>query len=292
MKPPQFEYHSAADTAEAVRLLARYDGEAKVLAGGQSLMPMLNLRLATPSALVDINRIEGYHFHRFEGSELVVGATCRHADIETDPAIGRRVAAVSDAVPLIGHVSIRNRGTVVGSLAHADPSAEWPALAVLLDARINVSGPAGAREIAARVFFDGFLSTQLEPDELVTSVGFTLPVSGAGSAFVELARRHGDFALIGAGAVLEIAPDGTVSRCAVALCGAGMQPVRVAEAEQIPIGERLTEDVFDEVGRAVAAAVKPPSDIHASADYRRQTARVMVRRALSLAARRIGRTEQ
>lgn len=288
MKPAPFEYNLAADAGDAVALLSRYDGEAKVLAGGQSLLPLLSLRLAEPVALVDIGAISELGYHRCEPDTLVVGATCTHRDIERDPRVAQRVPVIAEAVSSIGHVSIRNRGTVAGSIAHADPAAEWPLLAVLLDAQMVAQGPGGTRTAPADEFFLGFLSTGLEADELLAEVRFPLPPLSAGSAFVELARRQGDFSLVGVGVALDVGPDGLVSYARIAVNGVDNKPVRSLDAEAVLVGERPGEDVFDEAGRVVAAQLEPPSDLHASAQYRRSLAHVLVRRALTLAAGRAG----
>ncbi len=275
MKPAPFEYHAPTDLGEAVRLLAALGEHGRLLAGGQSLMPMLNLRLARPEAIVDLNRITALAYHRLDDETLVIGALCRQREIERDQEVLARCAAIADAIPLIGHIGIRNRGTVVGSLAHADPSAEWPVLAVLLDATLEVEGVAGRRSIAAQDFFKGLFATDLRPGELVVEARFPLPPAGAGSAFIEVARRHGDFALGAAAAVVELAADGSVAAARLALGGFDSVPVRA------------TPDPA-----AAAADVNPVDDVHAPASYRRKLAETLARRALHLAeqrARKAGR---
>lgn len=269
MKPAQFEYHAPTDVPEAVRLLEALGENGRLLAGGQSLMPMLNLRLARPKAIVDLNRITALAYHRLDGETLVIGALCRQRDIERDQEVLARCAAIADAVPLIGHIGIRNRGTVVGSLAHADPSAEWPVLAVLLDATLKVEGAGGRRSIAAQDFFKGLFATDLRPGELVVEARFPLPPAGAGSAFVEVARRHGDFALGAAAAVVELAADGAVTAARLALGGFDSVPVRVTPDPAV-----------------VATEVHPVDDVHAPAGYRRKLAETLARRALQLAEQR------
>lgn len=308
MKPAAFAYHAPTAVAEAVELLASHDGEAKPLAGGQSLVPLLNLRLATPPAVVDLNRIEALAFHRVEPDALVVGALCRHRDIELDPAVRGRCAAIADAIGVIGHVAIRNRGTIVGSLAHADPAAEWPALALLLDASVRAVGPAGERWLRAEELFAGFLTTALDPDEIMTEVRFDLPpgpatsaepaaepaasggsVVSVGSAFVELARRHGDFAMVGVAALIQLihlSDAETITDARIALIGVGTCAVRVTEAERALVGERPGRSAFAEAAATAARSVDPPSDVHAPASYRRRLAGVLTRRALELAAAR------
>jgi aerobic carbon-monoxide dehydrogenase medium subunit len=269
MKPAPFQYHAPADVASAVRLLAGAGEAGRPLAGGQSLMPMLNLRLARPEVVVDLNRISELRYHRLEGDVLAVGALCRHRDIERDAEVLARCAAIADAVPLIGHVGIRNRGTVVGSLAHADPSAEWPVLAVLLEAEIIVEGPEGRRSIAARDFFEGLFTTALRPGELAVEARFPMPPRGDGTAFVEVARRHGDFALGAAAAAVRLDGEGRVAEARLALGGFDS------------VARRVTPDPA-----VVAAEVNPVDDIHAPAAYRRRLAGTLSARALALAEQR------
>jgi aerobic carbon-monoxide dehydrogenase medium subunit len=269
VKPAPFEYYAPTDLGEAIRLLGLVGDVGRPLAGGQSLMPMLNLRLARPEALVDLNRIGSLDYHRIEDGTLTLGALCRQRDIERDGPLLARCTAMAEAVPLIGHIGIRNRGTVVGSLAHADPSAEWPVLAVLLGATLEVEGPGGHRSIGAADFFRGLFLTDLQPGELVVEARFPLPAPGSGSAFLEVARRHGDFALGAAAAVVSLAADGTVKEARLALGGFDSVPV---SAPPDPA--------------AAAAAVHPVDDVHAPAAYRRKLAETLARRALELAERR------
>lgn len=292
MKPASFEYHAPRRLDEAVSLLGTFGDRARPLAGGQSLVPMLNMRLARPGAIVDLNGIAALAYHRVEPDMLVVGALCRHRDIELDPAVAGRCAAIADAVPLIGHIGIRNRGTVVGSIAHADPAAEWPALALLLDAVVRIEGPSGGREIPARDFFKGVFTTDLRPGELVVEIRFRWPPAGAGSAFVEVARRHGDFALAAAGAVVDLGADGIVREARVVVAGLDAVPARLARAEAALTGRAPTEEACAAAAAAGAPALNPTGDIHAPAAYRRRLGETLVRRALLLAASRAGRIER
>jgi carbon-monoxide dehydrogenase medium subunit len=292
MKPAPFEYHAPTKLGDAVSLLSALGDRGRPLAGGQSLVPMLNMRLVRTGAIVDLNGITALAYHRVERDILVVGALCRHRDIELDPAILIGCAAIADAVPLIGHIGIRNRGTVVGSIAHADPAAEWPALAVLLDGVVNVEGPSGGREIPARDFFKGVFTTDLRPGELVVEVRFRLPRAGAGSAFVEVARRHGDFALAAAGAVVDLGADGMVREARVVVAGLDAVPARLAAAEAALTGRAPTEEACAAAAAAGAPALNPTGDIHAPAAYRRRLGETLVRRALLLAASRAGRIER
>ena len=280
MKPAPFEYHAPATVAEAVASLAELGDEAKVLAGGQSLMPMLALRLARPERLVDVTRVaELSGAHRDDGS-LVVGATTRHATLERDPSIGAAVPLLRKAAPYIGHFQIRNRGTLGGSLAHADPSAELPAVARVLDAEFEVSGPGGDRRIPAVEFFETVFTTTLEPDELLTAVRFPVWGPGSGFAIEEVARRHGDFAIVGALVAVQVT-DGRLERVAIALTGMGSVPERAEAVEQSLTGSAVADLDADAVGAQVVAGLAPPGDVHASPAYRKRVGAALVARALT-----------
>jgi carbon-monoxide dehydrogenase medium subunit len=267
MKPAPFAYHAPGDVDGALRLLADLGERARPLAGGQSLMPLLNLRLVRPEAIVDLNPIGELAYHRVEDGVLVVGALCRQRDLERDPAVLGRCAAIADALPLIGHIGIRNRGTVIGSLAHADPAAEWPVLALLLDATIVVArAEAPHRRIAARDWFKGLFSTDLRTGELAVEARIPLPGPRTGSAFVEVARRHGDFALGSAAAWVRVDAGGRVAESRLALGGFDSVPV-VATPDPAAVG----------------ADINPVDDIHATAAYRRRLAETLAARALKLA---------
>jgi CO/xanthine dehydrogenase FAD-binding subunit len=270
MKPAPFAYHAPGDVEGALRLLADLGERARPLAGGQSLMPLLNLRLARPEAIVDLNSIAELAYHRLEDDVLVVGALCRQRDLERDPEVLRGCAAIADALPLIGHVGIRNRGTVVGSLAHADPAAEWPVLALLLDATIVVARAGGARRsIQARDWFTGLFSTDLRVGELAVEARFPLSGPLTGTAFVEVARRHGDFALGAAAALVRLDATGHVIDSRLVLGG----------CDSVPVLATPDPD-------AVAGEINPVDDIHATGAYRRKLASTLARRALELAERR------
>jgi carbon-monoxide dehydrogenase medium subunit len=288
VKPAPFEYAAPERLEEAVGLLAEHGEEAKVLAGGQSLLPLLAMRLATPALLVDLNRIRGLDEVRIEDGTLTIGALARERAVEELPGLADRAPIVAEAVALIGHVAIRNRGTVGGSIAHADPAAEWPALLLALDGEVEVVGPGGPRTIPAPELFETYFTTSLQPTEVIREVRVRLPGPGAGSAFVEFARRHGDFALAGAGAVLELAPDGAVADVRVALIGVRDTAVRSGAAEAVLRGERPTDEAIRAAAAAVDADVAPLSDVHASAEFRRHLASVMARRALLAARARAG----
>lgn len=286
MKPPPFEYVPATSLDEALEALVEHGDEAKLLAGGQSLVPLLAFRLARPSVLVDLNWVDGLDGVALEGDSLVVGAMTRQRDLEQLPALRERCPMITEAIELIGHVAIRNRGTVGGSLAHADPAAEWPALATVLDAELELAGPRGRRTVAARDFFISYFTTLLEPDEVLTQIRLELPNGRSGSCFLELSRRHGDFALAGVGALVTLAGDGTAADVRLGLIGVGDRPVRPAVAESALRGRVPDDEAVGEAAAAVAGEIEPTGDIHASADYRRHLATVLTRRALTTAVGR------
>ena len=288
MKPPPFEYVAATSLEEAVAALGEHGDEAKLLAGGQSLVPLLAFRLARPGVLVDLNGVGGLDRLELAGDALVVGAMARQRDVELLPGLRERCELIPEAIELVGHVAIRNRGTVGGSLAHADPAAEWPALAVLLDAELELVGPSGRRTVAARDFFLSYFTTVLEPDEVLTEIRLPLPNGRSGSCFVELSRRHGDFALAGVGALVTLADDGTAAEVRLGLIGVGDRPVRPAAAEQALRGRVPDEGAIAAAAEAVAGEIEPTGDIHASEEYRRHLATVLTRRALAAAVARAG----
>jgi carbon-monoxide dehydrogenase medium subunit len=282
MKPAPFGYRAPTSVAETVSALAELGDEAKILAGGQSLVPMLALRLARPENLVDVNRVPELSGARRENGRLVVGATTRHATLEKDPEIAAAVPLLRRAAPYIGHAAIRSRGTLGGSLAHADSAAEWPAVVRALDAEIEVEGPAGRRRIPAAEFFETTFTTALEPDELVTAVSFPVWSPSAGFAVEELARRHGDFALAGVVCGVEVT-DGRIDRVALALIGMASVPERAEAVERALVGTAVTDLDLADVGAQAVAHLDPPTDVHGSGRYRRTVGAVLVRRALSAA---------
>ena len=284
MKPASFAYHRAASVGEALELLAREGEDAKVIAGGQSLVPLMAFRLARPSALIDINRVTELRYVRRDGDALRIGALATHRDIETnaEPGVLEGYSILPRAARFIGHYPIRTRGTFGGSIAHADPTSEWCMLALLLDAEIVIAGPQGSRTVAAADYFLGVFTTALGADEVVTEVHFPGPAPR--SAIREFARRQGDFAVVAVATALEM-EDGRVRSARIALAGVSDAPVRAMEAEAILAGAAPTDEAFDEAGRAAAAGLRPPSDIHGSSDYRKELAAALVRRALGDAVR-------
>jgi aerobic carbon-monoxide dehydrogenase medium subunit len=280
MKAAPFGYHVPESTDEAVSLLGQFDGDAKVLAGGQSLVPMLALRLSRPEHLVDINRVEELSEVWREDATLVVGATTRHVSLMHDPLIAESVPLLAKASPHIGHFQIRNRGTMGGSTAHADSAAELPSVARALDAEFEVRGPGGTRRIPAEEFFVTTFVTTLEPTEMVVAVRFPIWSGKTGFAVAETARRHGDFALAGAVAGVEIA-DGRISRAAISLIGMGSIPVRAEAAEQALAGAVVDGLDLAEAGELAVADTDPPADVHAGGRYRKKVGATMVGRALA-----------
>jgi carbon-monoxide dehydrogenase medium subunit len=285
MKPPRFAYHDPTSVEDALELLRRHGGDAKLLAGGQSLMPLLNFRLSRPAALVDLNGIAGLRYIREENSELRLGAMTRQRAIEFSPLVRQRLPLLQEATTLVGHLPIRTRGTIGGSLAHADPSAEYPAVATALDAELVVRGPLGERVVRAGEFFVSYLTTALAPDEILVEVRLPAAPPASGWAFEEFSRRHGDFAIAGIAALL--VADGERCRLArLAAAGVGPKPIRLRAAEEILEKDGLNEWSVEAAAARAAELVEPDSDIHASAEYRRHLTRVLTRRAIRRAAAR------
>lgn len=288
MKPPPFAYHRPETVDEAVEMLARLGEDAKVLAGGQSLVPVLNFRLSAPSDLVDLGRTGGLDgIEASDDGGVHIGAMVTQRSAERSQVVADRAPLLAEVLPWIAHPAIRNRGTVGGSLAHADPAAELPAVMLTLQARMHVRGPAGSRQVAARDFFPGFFSTALAAGELLTGIQLPAAAARTGHAFEEVARRHGDFALAGVAALLTLDADGRVETVRLGLHGVGTGPVLSASAPAVLQGRRPDSAIVAEAARAVATEdVSPPDDVHASSAYRRHLVRVLVARALARAARR------
>jgi carbon-monoxide dehydrogenase medium subunit len=285
MKPPRFDYHAPQSVDEAIALLARYGGDAKVLAGGQSLMPMLNFRLTRPAALVDVNRIPALAYVREDNGTVALGAMTRQRTIEFSPVVAARLPLLTEATRWVGHLPIRSRGTIGGSIAHADPSAEYPAVLTALDGEVAVQGPRGGRTLKAADLFETYLTTRLAPEELLVEVRLPAMPAGAGYAFEEFARRHGDFAIVGIAAM--VVRDGPRCRTArLASAGAGPVPVRLRAAEEILEREGLGEAALQAAAARASELVEPDSDVHASAEYRRHLAGVLTLRALRRAIER------
>jgi len=282
VKPPKFDYHAPTTVEQALELLGRYGGDAKVLAGGQSLMPLLNFRLSRPAALVDLNRIPSLAYVREQDGQVRFGAMTRQRTIEFSPVVRERVPLLGEATRWVGHLPIRTRGTIGGSIAHADPAAEYPAVLTALEGEVVARGPKGERVVKAKDLFQTYLATSLTPDEILVEVRMPAMPAGAGYALEEFARRHGDFAIVGIAAV--VVKDG--ARCALArlaTAGAGPVPVRLRAAEEILERDGLTDAAIEAASRRASELVSPDSDIHASADYRRHLTGVLTKRALKRA---------
>ncbi|WP_419928920.1 FAD binding domain-containing protein [Candidatus Poriferisocius sp.] len=288
MKNPPFHYHRPNSVDEALALLAEHGDDAKVLAGGQSLLPTLALRLGPPEHLIDIGRLSELDSILVDGAAgVVIGALVRHAVAEDSADIADHAPMVHQAMPHVGHRAIRNRGTVVGSIAHADPAAEMPAVVLATGAEMTARSSTGERSIGADEFFEGYLSTSLRSDELLTEVRFPALAPGTGGTVVEVSRRHGDYAMVGLACRVQV-DDGTFSDAALAFFGVDSTPVRVGAAEAVLIGQAPTDEAFVAAAEAVRATLSPGADIHASSNYRRHVAGVLTERALSSATEQIG----
>jgi CO/xanthine dehydrogenase FAD-binding subunit len=285
MKPPAFDYIAADSIAMAVAALAQAGDDAKIIAGGQSLVPMLNFRMLRPSILVDINRIAGLDAIEETSGAIRVGALTRHYQLETSPLIAKHLPVLSCAMTHVAHLAIRNRGTIGGSLAHADPAAELPMMALLLDAELRVASASGERTVAARDFFLGALTVDLAPGEIITGTVLRKLPPRTGWGFAEVARRHGDFALAAVVATLTVS-GGAIEQARIALTGVGPTALRAIEAEGLLIGHTLEASLINRVVDAVRATIEPETDLHASSDYRCHLAGVLTGRALAAAWRR------
>lgn len=285
MKPPPFDYVVADSVEAAVAALAQAGGGAKIIAGGQSLVPMLNFRLLRPSILVDINGIPDLSFIEDVGDAIRIGALTRHHQIEMSPLIARCFPVMTEVMGHVAHLAIRNRGTIGGSLSHADPAAELPMLAVLLDATLQIASSAGQRATAARDFFLDALMADLGEDDLLTSATFPKLPPATGWGFAEISRRSGDFALAAAAATLTVS-GGVIAEARIAMMGIGKTPQRAIDAETLLIGREIEPDLLDRVSETARANVEPNTDLHASSDYRRHLVGVLVRRTLTDAWRR------
>ena len=279
MKLSPVDYEAPGTVAEALDLLAEHQDDASVLAGGQSLIPLLALRLAQPAVLIDINGVAGLSGVSVTDGWVTIGATTREYVAEESATIAESVPLLAAALPLIGHEAIRSRGTVGGSLAHADPAAELPAVARALNAEFVVRGPSGERVVPAAEWFEGYLTTSRGPDELLTEVRFLAARPGTGTSFQEVARRHGDFAMVGVATSVTLNV-GTITDARLAFAGVSDVPARATAAEELLEGERPTAELFDEAARVAAADIDPPSDLHGSAEYRKKVAAALVRRGL------------
>jgi CO/xanthine dehydrogenase FAD-binding subunit len=290
MKPAAFEYDDPQSLDDTLELLARYGEECKVLAGGQSLVPLMNFRLARPSRLIDINGLAELAGLRRDQGRLLIGAMTRHSEVERSNLVAEGWPLLHDAIGWVGHSQIRNRGTVGGSVAHADPAAELPAAFAALEATFHVRSKRGSRVLGWREFFVAEFTTALAPDELVTAVEVPAPDPTTGAGFVEFARRQGDFALGGAAVTVKLGRDGRCERVAIALLAAGPAPVRPEAAERQLAGATLDEATIKTAAAEAVRDLHPTSDLHGSSEYRVRLLRTMTERALTRAAQRAKRT--
>jgi carbon-monoxide dehydrogenase medium subunit len=281
MKAAPFDYVAPRCLDEALAALSRHGDEAKLLAGGQSLAPVLALRLASPAVLIDLNRVSGLSALSIAADGTTsAGAMVRSRTLELSPEIARAQPLLHAAMPWIAHVQIRNRGTIGGSLAHADPSAELPAVALACNATLVLQGPSGMREIPAGSFFQGLFTTALAADEILVEVRFPACPPGRRHGFTEIARRHGDYAMLGVALNVDVDPGGRITAACVVLFGAADLPVRAHAVEAALVGERADAALAMQVAGLASEGLDPRSDHQASAEYRRELARVLVRRTL------------
>jgi carbon-monoxide dehydrogenase medium subunit len=285
MKPPPFAYHDPQSIPEVVGLLSRFENT-KLLAGGQSLMPMLNMRFVQPDHVIDLNRVAGLSFIRENDGALEIGAMTRQRELEFSEIVRRRCPLLHEAIALVGHRQTRNRGTIGGSLCHLDPAAELVAVGAALDAALTVSGPEGTREMEFAAFPVAYMTPAIDLTELLTAVRLPFWPEGHGFAFVEFARRHGDFAIVSAAALLTENAAGTITRASVTLGGMGVAPVRARAVEAALVGQRPEDKLLREACES-CRTFEAVEDIHAPASYRQHLAAVMARRALERARGRL-----
>ncbi|PUA19701.1 xanthine dehydrogenase family protein subunit M [Glaciimonas sp. PCH181] len=288
MKPPVFDYQRADSIAHACDLLAAFGDDAKILAGGQTLIPMMNFRLARPQVLVDISNITDRNQVTEESDGIRVRATSIQRFVEQCPAIQRRLPVLHKAIQHIAHFQIRNKGTIGGSISNADPASELPAMSLLLDAEFTINSKTEERVIPAEEFFITYMTTSLALDEILSSILFKEPPKNSGWGFHEVARRSGDFALAGSSAVVTLDENGKCTRARIALLGVAATPVRATEAEEMLIGEKYSEELLKTAAQRVQDVVDPESDVHVTKEYRRSVVEVLTVRALEDGFRRAG----
>lgn len=286
MKPAKFHYLRPSTTEEALELLWKYGDEAKIMSGGQSLIPLLNMRLSAPDYLIDLNMVEELKYIRPGDGTVHIGTLTRQADIERSSLIKQSCPILQEATSFIGHKQIRNRGTVGGSIAHADPSAELPCVLSALRGKIVIASLEEERTVAPEEFFLTYLLTAMEPTEMVKEVQFPVLSKTSGYAFVELSRREGDFALVAVASVLDLDDDGVISLSRLAIGGANPVPVALEEVETFLTGQLPSKALFEEAAEKVKECIDPEDDMHGSSDYRRQLASVLTLRALNIALER------
>lgn len=286
MKPAPFKYASAESIEAAIRLKAEYGDEAKFLAGGQSLLPAMGFRLAQPAVLIDINPIAALAYLRTEPQAIRIGALTRYRTLERDPLLARSQPLVTDALPHIAHVQIRNRTTIGGNLAHADPASEMPAVLLALNGRLRVQSTEGTRSISAEAFFTGTLATSLSAIEMLVDVELPIAPERTGFAFLELARRQGDFAMMGVAVSVQVDEHGVCRAARLAYCNAGDVPMLAPKAAQSLIGEPVADARLREAGAIARTEIRPLGNVHATPEFQRHLAGVLTRRALTIACAR------
>lgn len=290
MHPAPFEYFAPQTVDEVLTLLTRYGEDAKILAGGQSLVPMMKLRIASPRYLIDINRIQALKGLRRLDGRLVCGALCRHAEIAASPIVRDHLPIMTDAAEHTADVQVRNRGTVGGSLSHADPAGDWPAVLLALDADVTVTGPSGSRTSPLGEFLVDSYTTQMGPDEMLTEISIPVPEQPAGGAYMKFERRAGDFAVASVGVQLGLGPDGSLRQVAVSIGALGPMPMRARKPEDLLSGQAPTTELLKEAERLVRAEAQPFEDTRGSADYKKHLGGVLFQRAFAAAmARALGR---
>jgi carbon-monoxide dehydrogenase medium subunit len=284
MKPAPFKYIAASSIEQALSLKADYGDDAKFLAGGQRLMPAMNFRLARPAVLIDINLLEACAgIGRHENGGTRIGALTRYRTLQNDASFVQHFPLFGEALPYIAHPQIRNRGTIGGNLSHADPASELPALAVAMEATMKVKASAHERRIAAADFFQGLLTTDLQPDEMLVEIELPAPKLRTGTCFSEVARRRGDFALAGAAASITVDQDGRCTHARLALCGVGETPVDASNAAAILVGRRMDAEGLNDIAESVRRMIDPARNVHASPDYQRHVAGILTQRTLKTA---------
>ncbi len=287
MKPPVFAYVRAENEQHAVELLSQYGDEGKIISGGQSLVPMLNFRLARPKVLVDISRIAEKNKIEVTGGRLSVSGVTLQREMELSPLVQERIPVLYEAVRHIGHIQIRNKGTIGGSISHGDPAAELPAVSLVLDAEYELASVAGRRTVPAEEFFITYMMTDIGVDEMLSKISFKLPGDTHGWGFQEMTRRSGDFALAGSIALIEADESGRCARARISLFGVAPTPIRVKEAERLLEGEVYSATLADEAAELAKRSTDPEDDVHVTASYRREMAGVLTRRALEQAFQRM-----
>lgn len=285
MRPRPFDYYSASSLDEALNLLATTE-DAKILAGGQSLIALMKFRLLSPKSVIDIGRIKELVYIREESGTIKLGALTTHDAIENNEVVRRKLSLLGDAASVIADQQVRNRGTIGGSLAHADPSADIPTALVALNARISLIGSKGSRSLTCSEFLTGYFSTALNADEIISEISVPSPRKGSGGAYLKLSRRHGDFAIVGAAVSITLNEQRNCVASSVVLGGVAETPRHATTTEKTLLERQLTDEVIESAAEKASEDLEPPSDVHASSEYRLEMSRVMAKRAIKLALRR------